>query len=279
MIQVLSLGAGVQSTTVLRMSIAGELPKLDHAIFADTGWEPAEVYAHLDTLKKECADAGIEFHLVTAGNIREDAMRSRVRGIEDGTGMRAISMPLRTKDAAGGEGLVRRQCTREYKIDPIERCLRQDILGLKPRQRAPRHPVIDQWFGISVDELYRVRPNDKRKPWLNFVYPLVDMKPMSRGSCLAWAERNEWTAPPRSACIGCPYRSNAEWRDLQTDAPEEFADAVAFDEAMRGKGGERGDLFIHRNCEPLKDVDLRTDDERNGQISLWNEECEGMCGV
>lgn len=39
-LKVLSLGAGVQSTTVLLMSWAGELPPLDCAIFADTGWEP-----------------------------------------------------------------------------------------------------------------------------------------------------------------------------------------------------------------------------------------------
>ena len=279
MLQVLSLGAGVQSTTVLRMSIAGELPKLDAAIFADTGWEPAAVYAHLEVLKAECEAAGIPFYQVTAGNIRDDALRSQLRGIEDGSGMRAISMPLRTKDSEGGEGLVRRQCTREYKIDPIEKCLRYTILGLKPRQRAPREPVIDQWFGISTDELYRVRPNDAKRPWLRFIYPLVDIKPMSRGACFAWARKHGWSAPPRSACIGCPYRSNAEWRDLQENAPEEFADAVAFDESIRSRGGDRGDMFIHRNCEPLASVDLRTDDERNGQISLWNEECEGMCGV
>ena len=37
-LDVLSLGAGVQSTTVLLMSCLGELPKLDAAVFADTQW-------------------------------------------------------------------------------------------------------------------------------------------------------------------------------------------------------------------------------------------------
>ena len=41
MIEILNLGAGVQSSTVLLMSIHGELPHIDHAIFADTGWEPS----------------------------------------------------------------------------------------------------------------------------------------------------------------------------------------------------------------------------------------------
>ena len=46
--RVLNLGAGVQSTTLLLMSIRGEIAQLDHAIFADTGWEPKAVYQHLE---------------------------------------------------------------------------------------------------------------------------------------------------------------------------------------------------------------------------------------
>ena len=38
-LRILSLGAGVQSSAVLLMSCDGVLPKLDCAIFADTGWE------------------------------------------------------------------------------------------------------------------------------------------------------------------------------------------------------------------------------------------------
>ena len=45
----LSLGAGVQSTTMALMAAHGALtPMPDCAIFADTGWEPEAVYDHLD---------------------------------------------------------------------------------------------------------------------------------------------------------------------------------------------------------------------------------------
>ena len=40
MLRILSLGAGVQSTALLLMSIRGEIDRRDCAIFADTGWEP-----------------------------------------------------------------------------------------------------------------------------------------------------------------------------------------------------------------------------------------------
>lgn len=39
-LKILSLGAGVQSTTLLLLAERGELERPDRAIFADTGWEP-----------------------------------------------------------------------------------------------------------------------------------------------------------------------------------------------------------------------------------------------
>ncbi len=52
MIEVISLGAGVQSTTMALMAAHGEIePMPDAAIFADTGAEPPEVYEHLEWLK------------------------------------------------------------------------------------------------------------------------------------------------------------------------------------------------------------------------------------
>ncbi len=47
-LRVLSLGAGVQSTTLALMAAHGEVgPMPDCAVFADTGWEPRAVYDHL----------------------------------------------------------------------------------------------------------------------------------------------------------------------------------------------------------------------------------------
>lgn len=37
-------------------------------------------------------------------------------------------------------------------------------------------------------------------------------------------------------------------------------------------------LYLHRSGKPLRDVDLRTDEEK-GQGGLWDNECEGMCGM
>ena len=62
--RILSLGAGVQSTTVALMSAYGELEKLDACVFADTGWGPQPVYRHFAWLRGELERHGIPVHVV-----------------------------------------------------------------------------------------------------------------------------------------------------------------------------------------------------------------------
>jgi hypothetical protein len=79
-LRVLSLGAGVQSSTLLLLSCRGELPMLDAAIFADTQYEPPAVYDHLTWLEGIARESEIPIYRVTKSNIRTDALRSQVRG-------------------------------------------------------------------------------------------------------------------------------------------------------------------------------------------------------
>jgi hypothetical protein len=279
MIEVLNLGAGVQSSTVLLMSVCGDLPHIDHAIFADTQWEPQAVYRWLEWLTPIAELAGICVHRVTKGRIRDDMLRSMVRG-KVADGVRHVSMPLYTQNKDGTQGLIRRQCTKEYKIEPIERHLTQKILGLQPKGRLPKEPIVRRWYGISYDERQRARTADADGNWCTNWYPLIE-RYVTRLMCLDWMQAHGYPEPPRSACIGCPFHSNAEWRRLTDRSPEEFADAVEFDKAIRHCGGMRGDVFVHRDMVPLDEVDLRTYVDR-GQLLLFDDfrdECSGMCGV
>jgi 3'-phosphoadenosine 5'-phosphosulfate sulfotransferase (PAPS reductase)/FAD synthetase len=76
LLRVLSLGAGVQSTTLALMAAAGEIEAPDCAIFADTGWEPKAVYQHLDRLER-CLPFPV--HRVSKGNLRDDVI-AKARG-------------------------------------------------------------------------------------------------------------------------------------------------------------------------------------------------------
>jgi 3'-phosphoadenosine 5'-phosphosulfate sulfotransferase (PAPS reductase)/FAD synthetase len=73
-LRVLSLGAGVQSSTMLLMACEGLIERPDCAIFADTGWEPGKVYRWLKVLEGHAAAAGIPLHRVAKGNLRADLL-------------------------------------------------------------------------------------------------------------------------------------------------------------------------------------------------------------
>tara|TARA_R100000458_G_C8261203_1_gene236688 strand:- start:877 stop:1719 length:843 start_codon:yes stop_codon:yes gene_type:complete len=277
--RVLSLGAGVQSTALLLLSVRGELPKLDCAIFSDVGWEPPEVYSHLEWLKEEAATAGIPVVTVQNGNLRSDYLE----GIQPG-GPRFASLPVFTLSPEGKKGMVRRMCTSEYKIIPVERYIRREILGIAPRKHAPKYLVVEQWMGISVDEASRMK-NSMAK-WKVHVFPFCQYpaeydylgKSWRRSDCVEWLQENyPDRSVPRSACVGCPYHSNEEWLRIKQD-PEQWADAVEFDAKIRKQRGLEGEAFLHRSCVPLDQVDL-TPDTSKGQLPLWNDECDGMCGV
>ena len=207
------------------------------------------------------------------GDLRADALRSRGRGtLAEST--RAASMPFYVKTAGQEkEGMIRRQCTSEYKIEPITKKLRE-LLGFRARQVIPTGAV-NLWFGISRDEMRRARFSPIR--WITNHYPLIFNKPSTRQDCLRWLAAHRYPEPPRSACIGCPFHSDFEWRQMKDNQPQEWEDAVAFDRVMRrDRGGLRGQIFLHRSCQPLDEVDLSTAEER-GQLTLWNNECLGAC--
>ena len=259
-IRVLSLGAGVQSTTLALMAAAGEIgPMPDAAIFADTGWEPKAVYEHLERLT---AALPFPVYIVSAGDLRKDLIAAT-----NSTGQRFAAVPWFMRLPNGDEAMGRRQCTAEYKLRPIQRKIVEMMDGKRPKGGA------EVWVGISTDESIRMKPS--RVQYITNRWPLIERR-MNRNDCKKWMERAGWSAP-KSSCIGCPFHSNEQWRDL---SPEEFADAVEVDRAIRDVShrGIRGQQFMHRSLKPLEEVDLRSDAEL-GQGDLFGNDCEGMCGV
>lgn len=259
-LRVLSLGAGVQSTALLMLVLDGEL-EVDAAIFADTGWEPRAVYEHLESLKVLAAMKGLPLHIVSAGNIRDT---TRQKDFYDA--------PYFLRHPDGSEGMARRQCTHQLKVRPIRWKVRELMAdrGFTVRDR----PAVIQYLGISWDEMQRMKPSDVK--FVEHRWPLVDRR-WTRADCRRYLDGLGIDAP-RSACIGCPYHSDVEWRDLKLRAPDEFDDAVAFElEIQQSKAGLRGKPFLHAARIPLDQVDFANAEDR-GQLT-FDAECEGMCGV
>ncbi|MFE9305985.1 hypothetical protein [Streptomyces sp. NPDC006856] len=237
---------------MLALSAAGDLPKVDYAIFADTGWEPRAVYAHLDRLEREiAAPAGIPVLRVSTGNIRDDALDPHHR---------FASMPLYILNQDGKAGMTRRQCTGEYKIKPIKKQVRA-LLGYPYPARIPQEVFVEQWVGISTDEFHRAKDADVK--YMRNRHPLIDLG-WSRTDCVRYLSSLDLADTPKSSCLGCPFHGNAQWRHIRDTSPEEWADVVEFDAAIRqgnaraNAGGNPllGEAFLHRSRVPLADAPI-----------------------
>ena len=268
---VLSLGAGVQSTVLALMADRGEygLPHPDLAIFADTGWEPQAVYDHLEWLKSELSFAVVT---VGAGNLKESILSGT-----NPEGRSFLDMPVFVRNADGSSGVATRQCTRVYKLDPIRNHLR-DLLDIQPKRRAPKSTQVEMWLGISADESARVKPS--KDEWITNRYPLIDNE-FTRAQLLNWFNENyPGRYLPTSSCIGCPYHSDAVWKQLRDNDPKSFQDAVFVDQALRSvpatRGAIKGEAYLHRSRIPLSDVDFSDVTTYDNQML---EECEGLCGI
>jgi hypothetical protein len=184
---------------------------------------------------------------VSAGNIREDALDPAHR---------FVSLPTFTINADGTWGMGRRQCTNEYKLVEIKRQARR-LLGYPHPTPVPRGMHAEQWIGISRDEIGRAK--DSGVQYLKSVFPLLDMDGAADGrpgwtrtDCMRYLRSRGFKSTPKSACVGCPFHGNKQWRDMRDNHPQEWADAVAFDHALRAAPREDGVReYLHVSRMPL----------------------------
>lgn len=271
-IHVISLGAGVQSSALALMAAEGLVtPMPVAAVFADTQAEPASVYRWLEWLEKRLP---FPVYRVTAGDLAKADSRIR-RSRKTGLLYRTSMIPAFTSNGGpGAGGILPRRCTRDFKVAPVLRKVRE-LAGIKRGGKVLRAV---QWMGISIDEYRRMK--QRPEAWVQNRWPLIDLR-MTRQDCLRWFSDRRLPAPPRSACVFCPYHNDQEWVRLKREEPEEFARAVAFEKDIQAavdKVEGRADRpFLHASRKPLAEVVF---DEKSPQgiLNGFNNDCEGMCG-
>ena len=275
MLNIISLGAGVQSSTMALMAAKGEItPMPDCAIFADTQAEPDSVYSWLDWLEKQLP---FPVYKVTKGNLWDDELKIK-KSSKSGRLYLKNSIPAFVLKEDGTKGLLGRKCTSDYKITPIQRKIKE-LAGVK---RATKGVVLaNVLIGISTDEAHRMKPS--RADYLKNSWPLIELN-MTRQDCLSWMAKNNFPQPPRSACVFCPFHSDSEWFRLKNDEPKEFDRVIEFERKLQAAATQQETLkgipFLHGSGKAIDSVDFENLVQKShSQLDLFGNECEGMCGV
>lgn len=305
-LRILSLGGGTQSCALALMSAAGDLPRLDAVIFADTQGELPETYEYLWYLAGVLADAGIPLYVDSAGSLYDDLLTTTPTSSNP-------TPPVHVRNPDGSKGRVGQyRCSYHYKRSVVTRRLKQLCGG----RGAWKRTVVEQWIGFSLEETGRMKPStdcacghsgrahgedrsctkcrcEQFDRWPTTRWPLVELG-MRRSDTIRWFTENGHPTPPRSACWFCPNSGNDRWSSLRDGHPDLFARAVHLDETIRNGGGFNasgnvpfaGEMFLHSSLRPLAEADLRTPREviaDAGQGELFNDDvlagdCEaGVC--
>ena len=302
-LRVLSLGGGTQSSALALMSAGGDLPRLDHIVFADTQGELPETYEYVDYLRSIVEPAGIPLHVVTAGSLEEHLLQDASTSLNP-------TPPAHVLNPDGSKGRIGAyRCSYDFKRRIIDQKVKQLCGGRGDWKRSD----VEQWIGFSTDEVGRIKVADgcrcghKRRhhdgacgasisgrrcrctvyvDWQTNRWPLVELK-MRRDDTIRWFAANGHPTPPQSACWFCPNSGNDRWQSLKRGHPDLFVRAVHLDETIRTGAGFNargntpfaGQLFLHGSLQPLATADLRTKYELArdaGQGSFFDEDVLAM---
>lgn len=266
-LNVISLGAGLQSSAMALKAAHGEItPMPDAAIFADTQNEPQAVYLWLRELEDILP---FPVMTVTRGDLKRESLRQR-RNKKTGKLYYSTFIPAFVR-SGNSRGILQRKCTYDFKVIPIVREAKRMM-----KERGANDVV--QWIGISLDEAHRMKPSKERA--ISHRWPLVEQR-LSRWDCERWMTEHGYRVPPKSACVFCPFHSDRYWRELQARSYPEWVEAVEYERDFQDvckNGGARETPFLHSSLKPLDEVDFSTDEDRGQQVMFGNE-CEGLCGV
>jgi hypothetical protein len=211
---VISYGGGVQSTAlvVLAMSEGWDVDEIVHVDLLDAESPATREYVRYfrEWLQREY---GRDITVIE---------RNMYRDMLDNSAFTPVPWHGRCE-----KFMLKRQCTREYKVAPLARYL------------YDRYPAgrIGLMLGISVDEYHRMRDSSAAR--IEHVYPLVDRR-LTRWQCRDIIERAGLVVPWKSSCWFCPYRSiRSQWALVQR-YPDLAGMAQALEDRINAERRSRG---------------------------------------
>ena len=246
--QIWSSGGGVQSAAIAALIVQGKI-RPDLAVIADTGREQSTTWNYMnEVISPALATVGMVLNRVTS----KQFATVDLYGGRDGE---SLLIPIFTNQS-GEIGKLPTFCSAEWKRRVVRRWATEQGVT-----------AASMWIGFSTDEMDRI-PKKQEHKW-RCRYPLLEAA-MNRQECELLVKRMGWPRPPRSSCWMCPNHTQEEWRDIRDNKPEDWAEAVEFDSAIRARDPH---AWLHSDCIPLGEADL---EDRNGV--LFGHACSsGYC--
>ncbi len=236
------------------MSALGVLPRVDAAVHADTGHERSETYAFAAKWTPWLEERGVR--VVTVRSEHTDVL----------TYKRVMLAAYTTYPDGKPSSVMPRQCTRLWKLTPIRQWLQANRDGEQ----------VEQWIGITLDEVERMRISDVQYIENTYPFCLTLQPPWTRGKVIQWLRENDLEVPVKSSCMFCPFHRPKDWREIQLAGTGDWEKAIAVDEQIR-HARDNYVCYLTSKLKPLADCDFRTQEEY-GQMTFGDiEECSGMC--
>lgn len=218
--KVLSYGGGLNSFGLaLAAHARGERPDL--ILFADTGSERPETYAHLDVVLAPWLRSVGWPALTVVRWIRQDGTFTPL----DRYYLNRRELPSAAYGFAG--------CSDKFKRQPIDR-----FVAKHPNVIAAlaRGETIERWLGYDAGEAHRLGRNVDAGGH-HWRAPLVEWD-LDRDDCRALVAASGLPSPGKSACFCCPHNRPSEVYDLARRHPLLFARSVEIERAAAAKRTE-----------------------------------------
>lgn len=274
-LQVLNYGGGIQSVAICVLIKRGVLPRPDHIIIADTGYEVQSTWSYLKSVTQPyLKDIGLYVEIAPASMGRY--------GLYDRQDK--LLMPMHT-----ATGQLRTHCSGNWKRDVVNEYiyslypLREGYHSKTHKRQCYRRVYVEmcKWIGFSLDEGRRANLKPERKG-ISIRYPLFEasmklFRQITRRVCEEIILSEGLPLPRKSRCWHCPHQSNAEWRELRDTSPGEWHAACHFDDKHRSSMTDErftdSRVYLHRSRTRLRDANLDGGEDIATQCTM------GVCFV
>ena len=236
---VVSFGGGVNSTAML-LGMYERGISADLILFADTGGEKPETYAHRDEFSAWLVAHGYP-EIVT---VREKRWTLEQECLSNHT-LPSIVTGMRS-------------CSDKFKMRPQKRYVAELP---KAKESWDRGEAITRLIGFDAGEPWRVKDSESGRYVNRFL--LIEWE-WAREECLAAIERHGLNIPPKSSCFFCPEMQEWEIVDLKNQYPELAKRAVDMEHGNTAMYGVKG---LKRTTSFEAIIDFY---DRQGELPILN---------